>query len=76
MVDQNGNPVAGASASVTVDTPSGRTNTANGSTDINGLAYSQYRLSAAASLGVYTVSVTASAAGYAQAIASGSFTVS
>src|SRR5207247_489148 len=64
VTDQNGKPVGGASVSITITTPTGKTFAGTGTTDINGLAYFQYRLSAAAPLGVYTVSAAAAAPGH------------
>jgi hypothetical protein len=75
MRDQQGNPVVGASVSLTITKPNGKSNAFTASTDSAGQAAFQYKLSAAALLGTYTVSASASASGYASAKATGTFTV-
>ncbi len=76
VTDQNGNLVGGASVTLTINAPNGKSYTTTGTTDINGLAYFQYRLSAVAPKGVYTVSALASYPGFVSGAATGSFTVS
>ncbi|MGP8125599.1 MAG: hypothetical protein ACLQEQ_07015 [Nitrososphaerales archaeon] len=73
--DQNGNPVSGASVSLTVTSPAGKSYTASGMTNTNGLAYLRYVLSASAPMGRYQVSAVVMAAGYPLGMANGSFMI-
>jgi len=75
VTDQYGNPVGGASVSLTVMKPNGKSTTITASTNSAGQAYLQYKLSAASPLGTYNVSAIASAPGYVPSSATGTFTV-
>jgi hypothetical protein len=75
VTDQYGNPVGGASVSVAVMKPNGKSSTLTASTDSAGQVNFQYKLSAAALTGTYNVSAVASASGYVSAKATGLFTV-
>jgi len=73
--DSNGNPIGGATISLTVTTPVGGTYTLSGMTNDNGLVYLQHGVGASAPLGNYHVSTVAMAAGYPSARTTGSFVI-
>jgi MG2 domain len=75
VTDQNGNTVAGASVTLTVVRPDGRSSTSSVSTDSSGVANFQYKLNPVAPLGTYSVSAAASFPGYLSGTATGSFNV-
>jgi hypothetical protein len=75
VTDQLGNPLGGASVSLTVTKPNGKSTTSTANTNSAGLAYFKYTLSASAPTGTYKVSAIASASGYLSARATGTFTV-
>ena len=72
--DNNGNPISGASVSLTIRTPTGNAYTVLGTTNANGLAYLHYGVSASAPMGRYQVSAIVLASGYPSSLATGNFT--
>ena len=70
------NPVSGAAASLTVVTANGRQVNYNGTTDSNGLARFQYKISSNRDgVGTFTVTVAGSKIGYNSGSGSATFMV-
>jgi subtilisin family serine protease len=75
VTDNGGSHVAGATVTVTITAPDGKTWGGTGTTDSTGQVQFKYRIHPKADLGTYRVDADASAAGYSPGGASTAFTV-
>ncbi len=75
VTDQYGHPVTGASVSLLVTKPNGKSSTVTGTTDIYGQAFFQYQVNPSNPVGTDIVLAVASAVGFPSTESSGSFIV-